>query len=261
MVLVPLSCHGDAALSCAWLPAARGLHRAALDGALWAQRDIEQETVLFRLSDAQRAERVRAVELGLADETLAAERARIEVRACRIVQVRAAAGRRWRRRLATGRVTPCVFRRAMIRPAWPVWRRSRWLIGACGVRAPRVTSASATRRARRFAGVGSARRRARICSAGLGLATVSRDPVARVAAAERVASERGAEQLCPWLRRYRAGAGAPAAVSGRGLRRRPAGTPTGPALNGDARVAGGSIRARVPGLGAGRAVRRASRAT
>jgi hypothetical protein len=47
-------------------------------GGLWAQRDIEQETVLFRLTDVQRADRVQAFELGLVDETLVAERARIE---------------------------------------------------------------------------------------------------------------------------------------------------------------------------------------
>jgi hypothetical protein len=63
------------ALGCLLLVGCTGPHST---GALWAQRDIDQETLLFRLSDVQRADRVLAVELGLADETLAAERARIE---------------------------------------------------------------------------------------------------------------------------------------------------------------------------------------
>jgi hypothetical protein len=44
---------------------------------LWAQQNLEQEAAVFRLSDAQRADQARAFELGLADETLAADRARI----------------------------------------------------------------------------------------------------------------------------------------------------------------------------------------
>jgi hypothetical protein len=47
-------------------------------GALWAQQDVEQETAMFRIGDAQRAAQVQAFELGLADRALAAERARVE---------------------------------------------------------------------------------------------------------------------------------------------------------------------------------------
>jgi hypothetical protein len=63
------------ALGCLLLVGCSGPHST---GALWAQQDIEQETAMFRLSDAQRADRAHAFELGLADETMAAERARIE---------------------------------------------------------------------------------------------------------------------------------------------------------------------------------------
>jgi hypothetical protein len=48
-------------------------------GALWAQQNLEQETALYRLTDVQRTQRAHAFELTLADETIAAERARIEV--------------------------------------------------------------------------------------------------------------------------------------------------------------------------------------
>jgi hypothetical protein len=47
-------------------------------GALWAQQDLEREAALFKLSDAQRADRLTRFELGLADETLTAERTRLE---------------------------------------------------------------------------------------------------------------------------------------------------------------------------------------
>jgi hypothetical protein len=63
------------ALSCLLLAGCTGPHST---GALWARQNLEQETAMFRLSDAQRADRSRAFELGLVDETLAAERARIE---------------------------------------------------------------------------------------------------------------------------------------------------------------------------------------
>ncbi|MGI9147249.1 MAG: hypothetical protein ACR2IK_11955 [Chloroflexota bacterium] len=63
------------ALGCLLLVGCTGPHST---GALWAQQNLEQETALFRLSDAQRADRARAFELSLADETLASERARIE---------------------------------------------------------------------------------------------------------------------------------------------------------------------------------------
>jgi hypothetical protein len=47
-------------------------------GALWAQQDVEQETAMFKLGDAQRAAQARAFELALADRDLAAEQARID---------------------------------------------------------------------------------------------------------------------------------------------------------------------------------------
>ena len=53
-------------------------------GSLWAQQNLEREAALFKLGDAQRAEQATAFELSLADEALAAERARItaELRGC-----------------------------------------------------------------------------------------------------------------------------------------------------------------------------------
>ncbi|HEX8968529.1 MAG TPA: hypothetical protein VF937_11650 [Chloroflexota bacterium] len=47
-------------------------------GALWAQQNLEREAALDRIGDAQRAQQARAFELGVADEALASERARIE---------------------------------------------------------------------------------------------------------------------------------------------------------------------------------------
>jgi len=47
-------------------------------GGLWAQRNQELDTAPFRATDSQRAEQTHAFELGLADEALAAERARID---------------------------------------------------------------------------------------------------------------------------------------------------------------------------------------
>src|SRR5919202_464778 len=46
-------------------------------GALWSLQNQEREGVVFGLTDAQRAEAARADELRLADESLAAERARV----------------------------------------------------------------------------------------------------------------------------------------------------------------------------------------
>src|SRR5882762_8326509 len=46
-------------------------------GALWAQQNLENELVNGRQTDAERAARTHAYELTLADEALAAERARI----------------------------------------------------------------------------------------------------------------------------------------------------------------------------------------
>jgi hypothetical protein len=62
------------ALGCLLLVGCTGPHST---GALWAQQDLDQETAMFRLTDAQRADRTQAFELGLADETLVAERERI----------------------------------------------------------------------------------------------------------------------------------------------------------------------------------------
>ncbi len=47
-------------------------------GALWAQQNLEREAALFRSTEAQRAAQAQAFELTLADEALAAERARVE---------------------------------------------------------------------------------------------------------------------------------------------------------------------------------------
>lgn len=53
-------------------------------GALWAQQNLEQEAALFRLGDAQRLQQAQAFELGLADDSLRAERTRImhELESC-----------------------------------------------------------------------------------------------------------------------------------------------------------------------------------
>jgi hypothetical protein len=63
------------ALGCLLLVGCAGPHST---GALWAQQNLEQETAMYRLSDAQRADRAHAFELGLVDDVLAAERARVE---------------------------------------------------------------------------------------------------------------------------------------------------------------------------------------
>jgi hypothetical protein len=47
-------------------------------GALWAQQNLEQEAVLFKLSDAQRAAQAVTFEQTLADSLLTAERSRLE---------------------------------------------------------------------------------------------------------------------------------------------------------------------------------------
>jgi hypothetical protein len=47
-------------------------------GGLWAQQNLEREAAFFQLSDAQRAEQIRAFELVVADELLSAERSRLE---------------------------------------------------------------------------------------------------------------------------------------------------------------------------------------
>ncbi|HEV7664389.1 MAG TPA: hypothetical protein VGQ62_12690, partial [Chloroflexota bacterium] len=47
-------------------------------GGLWAQQNLEQELAQFRLTDAQRVERATVYELGVADEMLAADKARVE---------------------------------------------------------------------------------------------------------------------------------------------------------------------------------------
>jgi hypothetical protein len=51
---------------------------------LWAQQNLDRERALFRKGDAGRAAEARAFELGIADEALAAEQARISagLRAC-----------------------------------------------------------------------------------------------------------------------------------------------------------------------------------
>jgi hypothetical protein len=63
------------ALACLLVSGCVGSHSS---GGLWALQNVEQEAVLSRTSDAQRAAQAHAFELQLADEALAAERARIE---------------------------------------------------------------------------------------------------------------------------------------------------------------------------------------
>jgi hypothetical protein len=63
------------ALGCLLVVGCAGPHST---GALWAQQNLEQETAVYRLTDAQRADQAHAFELGLAGELLAAERARVE---------------------------------------------------------------------------------------------------------------------------------------------------------------------------------------
>ena len=62
-------------LGCLLLAGCTGPHST---GGLWAQQNLEREAALFRLTDAQRAEAATAFELSLADESLAAERSRME---------------------------------------------------------------------------------------------------------------------------------------------------------------------------------------
>ncbi len=64
------------ALACLLLAGCAGPHST---GALWAQENLELELATGRLTDAERADRAHAYELVLADESLAAERARIDV--------------------------------------------------------------------------------------------------------------------------------------------------------------------------------------
>ena len=62
------------ALTCLLLVGCVGPHS---NGGLWAQQNLDQELALFRVSDAERADRARAFELQLADEALESERARL----------------------------------------------------------------------------------------------------------------------------------------------------------------------------------------
>jgi hypothetical protein len=64
------------ALGCLLLVGCAGPHST---GALWSLQNQQREAVMFSQTDAQRAEAARAYELSLADESLAAERARVEV--------------------------------------------------------------------------------------------------------------------------------------------------------------------------------------
>lgn len=63
------------ALGCLLLVGCVGPHSS---GALWAQQNLDNELAMSRQSDAQRAAQSHAYELTLADESLAAERARID---------------------------------------------------------------------------------------------------------------------------------------------------------------------------------------
>jgi len=53
-------------------------------GGLWAEQNLEQEAAIFRTSEEQRAQQAHALEVALADETLALEQARVrgELEAC-----------------------------------------------------------------------------------------------------------------------------------------------------------------------------------
>ena len=64
------------ALGCLLLVGCAGPHST---GALWSLQNQQREAVVFSQTDAQRAQAARAYELSLADESLAAERARVEV--------------------------------------------------------------------------------------------------------------------------------------------------------------------------------------
>src|SRR5438067_13573522 len=64
-------------LCCALLMVGGGCAGPHSTGGLWAQQNLEQEAALFRLTDAQRAEQAHAVDLSLADQALASERARL----------------------------------------------------------------------------------------------------------------------------------------------------------------------------------------
>ena len=67
---------GLVVLGCLLLAGCAGPHTT---GALWAQQNLQAELARFRLSDAQRAAAARQFELGVADDLLAQERARLEV--------------------------------------------------------------------------------------------------------------------------------------------------------------------------------------
>src|SRR5919199_3288876 len=64
------------ALGCLLLVGCAGPHST---GALWSLQNQQREAVVFSQTDAQRAQAARAYELSLADESLAAERARVEI--------------------------------------------------------------------------------------------------------------------------------------------------------------------------------------
>jgi len=64
-------------LGVGWVLVAGCSGPAAGGGGLWAQQHLQAELARFRLTDAQRAETARQFELGVADEQLAHERARL----------------------------------------------------------------------------------------------------------------------------------------------------------------------------------------
>jgi hypothetical protein len=63
------------ALGCLLLVGCAGPHTT---GGLWAEQNLDRELAMFRTGDAQRATQARAFLASLADETLAAERSRIQ---------------------------------------------------------------------------------------------------------------------------------------------------------------------------------------
>jgi hypothetical protein len=62
-------------LGCLLLVGCAGPHTS---GGLWAEQNLDRELALFRIGDAQRIAQARTFEASLADETLAAERSRIQ---------------------------------------------------------------------------------------------------------------------------------------------------------------------------------------
>ena len=240
MVLGPLSSDGDAAPRLRWLPAAwsaaPGRIRRARCG---RSRTSSSELQLFHLSDAQRADQAQRVRArpgrrdagrraiahrgrpaGLSGQTRQPLGVSVGDRARDIVRLRVQGDRRppgERGPDRPGRLAPAARaghrRRALLRP---------------GARRAQRRSAPARQL------LDSARTAATDVLGQLG----ERDRHAATRCAPVPAddatghAQRGAQQLCAWLRRYGPGGGAAAAVPGRGVRRRAGRHAAAPDLNG-----------------------------